>query len=632
MKYRSIYSGPEVDQILSSIKNRLDNTEAAQIKADVLAAQADVDASSAASQTSANNSASSAIQAATSAASASTSAANSITTVNGLTSGTGYLFQDFPTLGLDPNGTPLRTGHSVHRPFCSTADVIVWVDPVNGNDTNNGATQTTAKKTFASAMGLVPYFLYHKCRIYLLDGTYTEAPVVSHIWMTASRWANFQVIGHTPNNPAYTDTKPQNVVFTNTIGGGRQVSVWSSMPGSNYNTILEGVTIDAFWPYDVTCQVINCIFQNGGGATNNYLIGGHGATVTFSNITFKNLDSSGLVCEATDQAWYHFNSCIVDPTASTAQILSVKNGSKVSLELCGFDYTKFYVEPGSTIMGDTSIRMTQYGIGLDKNVSSYVTLSGGTPGSDTYNEGGQLVVYGNGAAGSNAGSITATFGSRLLTNNSAKFQVNFSNTSGTTEAFRVTNLGIARPATGIQFPPIAKSATAGLNGVAFIDSADNHYKWRDINGYVKSIPTVFAVSAVAVPLTGSTSETTLATIQLPPLSANSVIVIKRAHSATNNANAKNIIARINGTSIGSYNIASAATSVIEVRVANRGATNSQLITPATLSSSYGTSTSSFVTTAIDLSVSQTLTLTAQLSNSADIVTLEYYSVEIINAP
>lgn len=45
MKYRSIYSGPEVDQILSSIKNRLDNTEAAQIRTDVLTAQADVDAS-----------------------------------------------------------------------------------------------------------------------------------------------------------------------------------------------------------------------------------------------------------------------------------------------------------------------------------------------------------------------------------------------------------------------------------------------------------------------------------------------------------------------------------------------------------------------------------------------------------
>ena len=105
MKYRSIYSGPEVDQILSSIKNRLDNTEAAQIKADVLAAQADVDAavpivtnaqiaaaassnasaaSATAAQNNANSSSASAIQAATSAAAAASSASQTASTLSNL--------------------------------------------------------------------------------------------------------------------------------------------------------------------------------------------------------------------------------------------------------------------------------------------------------------------------------------------------------------------------------------------------------------------------------------------------------------------------------------------------------------------------------------------------------------------
>lgn len=546
------------------------------------------------------------------------------------------IFPNVPSLGLNPSAIPSRSGPNAQRPWVSTADVLLYVDPANGNDINSGATQTSALKTFAAAASRIPYILFHKARIYCLDGTYNEAPIVTHIWMTASRWANFQVIGHTPNNPAYTDTHPENVVFSFTdSSGGRAVTVWSSMPGSNYNTSIEGVTIDAFWPYDVTCQVQNCIIQNGGGATNNYGVGGHGGTVSFSNVLFKNLPSNGLVCEATDFAHFHFNQCTLDATC-LAPFASVKNQSVVTCKNMAVDLSTSFCEPGSFLLGGNAPRLNQYGLGIDQNTAGLVMLAGGTPGTAGYNEGGQIECYGKDAAGANGGSVLLYFGSRLVANTSAKLSVSYSNASGTTEVFRVTNLGIAKPATGLQLPAVAKSSTSGINGTLFLDSADNFLKWRDSAGNVRGFRSTVAASAVAQSVSNATvgtTETTVATISLPALGPNSAIIIRRAHSATNNANAKNFIARINGTSVGSYNMASTASSVMEMWIANRGATNSQLVTPATISSSLGTSTSNFLTTAIDLSAASTLTLSVQFgATGTDTITLESYVVEVINAP
>ncbi|TDY26315.1 hypothetical protein B0G81_6825 [Paraburkholderia sp. BL6665CI2N2] len=144
------------------------------------------------------------------------------------------------------------------------------------------------------------------------------------------------------------------------------------------------------------------------------------------------------------------------------------------------------------------------------------------------------------------------------------------------------------------------------------------------------VPQIIAQSAVSSSVTGTLAETTLATIALPALQANSIVRITHDHTFTNNADTKTITARINGTSVGAYNIASNATSSMQRRLANRNSKSSQLVTPATAGTSFGSSTSGYLTATIDTSVPTTLTLTGTLANAADTITLESYIVEVLN--
>jgi hypothetical protein len=399
---------------------------------------------------------------------------------------TAFWFEDFPALGGQPGKSPARMGHSAQRPMYSVADLAVWVDPTNGNDSNDGLTRATALKTFAAAMGKVPYFLFHAATIYLLDGTYGEPFVGSHIFTTAGRWSNFQVIGHTPNNPAYTDTQPGNVVFhALSSDGGRLVAAWSCIYGGPFNTNFEGFTLDAFWPYDISCQMQNCIIQNGGGAYGNYAIGGHGGRVHFASVLFRNLPADGLIAEATDKAWFDFDSCTLDTTA-LCPIVSAKNGSIVSFKRCGFDLSTSYCEPGSLVMGDTAANLNQYGIGLPGKTDGYVVLAGGTAGADNYNEGAQVVAYGRNAEGANGGTLMCYFGSRELSNTSAKFQVSYSDATGSREVFRVKAAGFALPSVGYQMNAIAASQTSGFTNTLFVDQSDGRLKFRDASGTVQT--------------------------------------------------------------------------------------------------------------------------------------------------
>lgn len=142
---------------------------------------------------------------------------------------------------------------------------------------------------------------------------------------------------------------------------------------------------------------------------------------------------------------------------------------------------------------------------------------------------------------------------------------------------------------------------------------------------------ILAQSAVPASVTGTTAETVLATVTIPALSANSRIRIRTWWSAgANNANTKMVNARLGGTLIAtSGGLASNLSAIFDVDLLNRGATNVQLSRQG-WSGPTGVSTSAFSAYALATSVATSLTLTAQLGTTTDTVTLEAYSVELLN--
>lgn len=393
-----------------------------------------------------------------------------------------------PSLGTNPNLTPKRYGASIRRPEKTTKDIVLFIDPASGSDNNSGDEVDKPLKTFAEAMSRIPYQVFHKVRVYCLDGIYDEAMIVQFMWLSSSKWANFEIIGHTPENPAYTDLKPENVVFSKTLSTGeRQASLWGAMPGSNFNTFLKGVTLDNFWPYDVTMQVWDCIIQRGGGAFNNYAIGGHGGRVGFKRVKFRDFPADGLICEATDFAQFHFDECTLDNVL--CPIAYARNNSVVTFERCGFDLSTSIVEPGSFIGGEGSTYINQFGLGKNRVLDSFTSLSASEvgKGSSSYNIGGQLVVYGQDYAGSDAGGVTTYFGSRTKDLTVPRVQFKYANTSGSVTMFTINRFGIATATNGFQVLPALLGSTAGFNNTIFVDAADSKLKFRDSTGAVRTV-------------------------------------------------------------------------------------------------------------------------------------------------
>lgn len=134
-----------------------------------------------------------------------------------------------------------------------------------------------------------------------------------------------------------------------------------------------------------------------------------------------------------------------------------------------------------------------------------------------------------------------------------------------------------------------------------------------------------------VAVTGTTSETTLGSVLLPAylIGPHTGFRLWMFFSATNNANTKTVRARIGGTIIG--NPASVANNVshwVTYYGFCRGAVDSQVWWP---SIAFGVSGGPVVPGSIDLSTDKQLDISVQLNNAGDLVTLEAYSLEILNA-
>jgi len=141
-------------------------------------------------------------------------------------------------------------------------------------------------------------------------------------------------------------------------------------------------------------------------------------------------------------------------------------------------------------------------------------------------------------------------------------------------------------------------------------------------------------SAVAVPLTGSTSETALATIAIPAraMGANGVLRVTQLVSTVNNANAKTVRIRLGGISGAEFFAASIASTITmrnQIQIQNRNSQSSQVAHAISTLNCFQATAAVPCTQAVDTSVALNLVITGQLGNAADTITLESYTVEIL---
>lgn len=148
------------------------------------------------------------------------------------------------------------------------------------------------------------------------------------------------------------------------------------------------------------------------------------------------------------------------------------------------------------------------------------------------------------------------------------------------------------------------------------------------------VPFVIAQSYAAVSGAADTNENTLATVTIPAnaMGANGLLMVDALWTVTNGADDKILRIRFSGASGTQYfgaTITSSATVRVNVLIANRGATNSQVGWSGPTTVSYGGSAQAAVTSAVDTTAATTLVFTGQKETAGNTLTLDGYTVYLI---
>lgn len=184
-----------------------------------------------------------------------------------------------------------------------------------------------------------------------------------------------------------------------------------------------------------------------------------------------------------------------------------------------------------------------------------------------------------------------------------------------------TYVNLPNPATA---PVGATFYVTDVGGGAVL--VNNGVYWRPVNGRL-----LLAQSAVAASVTGTASETTLATVAIPAgvMNTSGSLVVTSLWSVTSSANNKTVRGRLGVSAAYAINLAtSTATYHTQWITRNRGVANSQVTNMAS-STAYAVSANPVTITSIDTAVAQNYTITCQLANSGETATLEAYSVELV---
>lgn len=151
------------------------------------------------------------------------------------------------------------------------------------------------------------------------------------------------------------------------------------------------------------------------------------------------------------------------------------------------------------------------------------------------------------------------------------------------------------------------------------------------NRLVKGIYILASSNVAGAPLTGSTAEATLSTIAIPAnaMGANGTLRITVLARCTGTAGNKTLRVKFAGTA---FMETVNGSTILAVRnlglISNRNATNSQVGMPLG-ATGYGGSAIDVITSAIDTTSSQNITITGQLANGGDSVAVAQYLIELI---
>lgn len=140
---------------------------------------------------------------------------------------------------------------------------------------------------------------------------------------------------------------------------------------------------------------------------------------------------------------------------------------------------------------------------------------------------------------------------------------------------------------------------------------------------------ILAQSAVAASVTGTVTETALATVTIPAgsLGANGLVEVIAVWTTTNSANNKSLKVKLGSTAFLNVTATTTASAQTFTRAANRNSTSSQLGYSAG-ATGFSTSTGANFTASLDTTADVTLTITGTLTNTGETITLEGYTVRI----
>lgn len=181
----------------------------------------------------------------------------------------------------------------------------------------------------------------------------------------------------------------------------------------------------------------------------------------------------------------------------------------------------------------------------------------------------------------------------------------------------------SRPAAGDFSGASIFITDVGPSGTVFTSDG---VRWAPLNGRA-----LVAVSGTPATVTGTTAETTLATVTIPAgvLGANGRVIVSALWSLSSSINLRTPRVRFGGSVFAAAAVSTLAAAVrVGAEIQNAGSAGAQVAFAAG-AALLEVSTDSNVVGSVDTSVDQVLVLSGQVALAAEFVRLEAYTVEIL---